>query len=813
MNHSIAERTSQLLEQMTLTEKCKQLVGIMPTEFLGSDGPDSAAMRRTLSHGIGQISNFSSVVTTPLEIVRLVNGVQRFLVEHTRLGIPALFHAEAANGFVAPEYTSFPTPIGLAATWNTAAITQMAEITRDQMRSVGVRLALSPVMDVARDPRWGRVHETYGEDAYLASEFSVAFTRGLQGPDLTRGVAATGKHFLGYALTEGGQNMAATHAGPRELYDVYATPFEAAVKLAGLDSVMNSYSEIDGIPVGANRALLRDMLRDRMGLTGPVVSDYTTVEWLMSRQGVASTAAQAGALAISAGIDVELPSEVGYGANLEAEVRAGRVREQDVDEAVGRVLAQKFRLGLFEDPYGDTDPITIQKTAASGSELSAQLAHESITLLKNNGILPLAGTGRIAVIGPNAESAMANFAAYTYPRMVDMLQGLALGTSRMAGVEGMSAAVDIEPAVVAATAEKFAQLVQVDTDQLARAHPGATDLASAMSSAFPTAEVRSAEGVGIRSGDVEALNDALALAAWADVVILALGGRSGWFGADVTEGEGTDVAHIELPAHQVELVERLSTVGTPLVGVLYQGRAHAITNIDDLLSATLVAFYPGPAGAEAVASVLSGETNPSGKLPYTIPRATGQIPIYYSQKRGSGHRREPGDMFKEYLDLENTPLYAFGHGIGYSEFAYGGITVANDRIPTDGGVIAATVGITNVGERRGTEIVQIYMSDAAVGVTRPGLQLVGFDRVELAPGQSATVHCSIPVDILGYSGADGLFQIQPSSATVYAGAASDDLRSELDIALVGETVILEGKRTYLSHTTVSLEPTEVGAPR
>lgn len=802
---SDSERATDLLARMTLTEKTQQLVGIMPTLFLGPEGPSRVAMARRIGNGIGHISNFSAAVSSPAEIAQLVNSVQRFLKEETRLGIPALFHAEGINGFVAPGYTSFPTPIGLAATWDPAGVQEMANIVRGQMRSVGVSLALSPVMDVARDARWGRVHETYGEDVYLVSSFSVAFTRGLQGRDLRNGVAATGKHFLGYAVTEGGQNMAATHLGTRELYDVYATPFEAAIALANLDSVMNSYSEVDGIPVGANRELLRDLLRGRMGLTGPVVSDYSTVEWLRTRQGIAESDAEAGAIALAAGIDVELPSAIGFGPTLEAEVRAGRVRESDVDDAVTRVLAQKFRLGLFDVSYVDTDPITIATVARDGRDLSAQLARESITMLKNRGILPLSGPNRIAVIGPNAESAIANFAAYTYPLMLDMFRGLATGESRMAGVEDMAATSDgIEPEVAAATAAKFGELFQTDIDQLVRMDHGARDLASAVRHAFPAAEVRSAQCVGIRADDPMDLLAADDLTEWAEVVILALGGRSGWFGTAITEGEGTDAARVELPGPQVELVHRLSKLGKPLVGVLYQGRPHAIAEIDDLLAACLVAYYPGPAGADAVASVLAGETNPSGKLPYTIPRATGQLPIYYSQKRGTGYRRGPSDQFREYIDLENSPLYAFGHGLSYSEFDYGELSALDGEVPTEGGVIRVSVNVRNCSSRAGTEVVQFYASVAAVGVTRPASQLVGYARVRLEPDLSATVGCDIPVDVLGYSGVDGRFQLQPGAVVISVGGASDSLQGQCRVLLGGNTADLEGRRSYLSRMTVRL---------
>ncbi|MCL2594938.1 MAG: glycoside hydrolase family 3 protein, partial [Promicromonosporaceae bacterium] len=438
MNLTPTERASELLARMTLEEKAQQVSAVMPNILIGAGGYDETLMAKHLGHGIGHISNVAMVGSSPQGIAQTCIAIQRFLVNNTRLGIPAVFHAEALNGIVAPGFTSFPTAIALAATWNPEAVQKMAEIIRRQMKAVGLRHALSPVLDLARDARWGRIHETYGEDVYLTSALGVAFIKGMQGEDLADGVIATAKHFLGYSLTEAGQNMAATHLGSRELYDVHATPFEAAIKEAGLRSIMNSYSEIDGVPVGASREILTDLLRGRLGFTGSVVSDYSTVEWLHTRQHVAASNQEAGLLALNAGLDLELPIPSGYGQNLVAAVRDGRLSESVLDDSVLRLLVDKFLLGLFDDPFLECDPELIETVCQEGDPLSARLAEEAMTLVANDGLLPLTKGTKIAVVGPNADAAMVNFAAYTYPASLDMLKGRATGESRMAGIESMS---------------------------------------------------------------------------------------------------------------------------------------------------------------------------------------------------------------------------------------------------------------------------------------------------------------------------------------------------------------------------------------
>jgi beta-glucosidase len=808
------ERANELLARMTLAEKACQVSAVMVSELAGTGGLREEAMAGRLALGIGHVSGLSLMAQSPGALAKSVNAVQHFLVSNTRLGIPAMVHGEALNGVVAPGFTSFPTAIGLAATWDPDAIREMTGIIGRQLRAAGIRQALSPVMDIARDARWGRVHETYGEDVYLASAMSVAFTQGLQGTrgregeELASGVLATGKHFLGYAMTEGGQNMAATHLGPRELYDVYATPFEAAIRLAGLASVMNSYSEVDGVPVAASREVLTTLLRGRMGFTGSVVSDYASVEFLHTRQRVAASPQEAGVLALNAGLDVELPKAYGLGTHVVEAVRSGALAQEVLDEAVRRALVDKFKAGLFEDPYASEDPVTLASVAREGDALSRRLAEESVTLLKNDGLLPLSAAIRtIAVIGPNATDVMASFAGYTGPSALELLKNSMTGQVRLAGVDSMRE----QPQGTAGQLEaRRAALAAIDPAAAAR-DLGALSLADAVRAQWPDAEVTVSEGVGISPDDPRDIAAAVAAARGADVAIAAIGGRGGWFGHRVTEGEGTDIARIELPAAQAGLVRAVAATGTPVIGVVYQGRPYALTEIDDLVNALMVVYYPGPHGARATAAVLAGEASPGGRLPYSVPRATGQLPLYYSHKHGSGYRRGPGDQWADYIDLSPTPLYPFGHGLGYTTFSYGDVTASTGQMPANGGRVTVSVPVRNDGDRPGVEVVQLYASVTVSGVTRPALQLAGFQRVPLEAGEEAIVSFDIAAGQLGCSGADGRFSLQPGVVSFRAGASSADLRASVTIAITGPAADLEGRRGYLSTSTVTPAVSEARA--
>jgi beta-glucosidase len=721
---SATQLAEQLLSQMTIEEKAMQLSCVVPLALLDSQGLMHSQADSLIKEGIGHVAGIGLLGhKSPETIAKSINAVQRYLVTETRLKIPAIFHNEALNGVVAPGFTAFPTPIGLAATWDPEAVEDMADIMRRQMRATGMLHALAPVMDVARDARWGRVTETYGEDPYLVSAMGVAFTWGMQGKDLQQGVLVCAKHFLGYAVTEAGQNMAVTAVGPRELYDVYARPFEAAIRLA-----------------------------------------------------------------LAAGMDVELPGIHGYGKVLVQAVKSGKVKESQLDESVRRVLRDKFAVGLFENPYVKEDPVVIQKVASEGSDLSRRLAAESVTLLKNDkNLLPISReVKRIAVIGPHADSAVVGFPQYTYPAALPMLRiAVKLGMFPMPGVgevpkEGM-AALQAELATAG------------DVEQYVRKEYGAVPLAEAIRKLLPGgARVTAVAGTGVLPSQPVDVPAAVAAAKAADLIIIYIGGKGGWYGDDLTEKEGGDTANIDLPPQQVDLVNAISALGKPAVAVVSLGRPQGLAAVIDKLPAVLTAYYGGPHQGAAIADAIFGVTNPGGKLPITLPRHVGQVPIHHGQRWGSGYQRTKADIHKGYLDLPSTPLFPFGHGLSYTKFEYGPLELESDKVDVNG-EIRASITVINSGQRRGTEVVQLYVADTATGVTLPAQQLIGFARVDIEPGASENVSFVVPISLLAYTGLSGEFIVEPGPVELSAGSSSSDIRSSAKFTIIGETRVICGQ--------------------
>ena len=785
----VAERAKLLLSRMTLREKAHQLVSVPPWYLVLADGRAPEAQQEWIEKAPGHICNFG--VDDPATMARIVGDLQRTAVEGTRLGIPLLIHAEALNGFLAGGHMVFPTATGLAATWSPELVEQMADTIRLQMRRVGVRQALSPNMDIALDPRWGRVHETYGEDPYLAAAFSVAYTKGLQGDDLRDGVIATAKHFIGYGVPEGGMNLSAYEGGPRRTRDLFAFPFEASIQLAGLASVMNSYSDVDGVPAAASRAVLTDLLRGTLGFTGFVSSDYSTIDHIVTRQRAARTPGEAGRLALHAGLDTEFPTPHGYGDALVAEIEAGRAPCDDLDAAVCRVLEAKFRLGLFENPY-PTERIDLDAVAAEGADLSLELARRSVVLVQNDGILPLpVDVGTIAVVGPHADAVAYQFPTYSYPAFRDMTVFMSSG--------GMGNMVGIDPGMAAWNNSLFAPMA---VDRFVRERLGATSLTDEIGSRVTA--VKTERGSSLtRDLDENAVSRAVAVASEADVVVLALGGASLWFNGERTEGEASDSADIALPAAQARLAEAVVATGKPVVVVLTQGRAYALPDAVRSASAIVVAPYGGPFGPRSVAEVVFGEVEPSGRLPYSIPRHVGQVPVYHHQRAGTGYRNPlPPDVSEHYLDMPATPLHTFGHGLSYTTFEVDRLE-AGDELTTHGSLtIAATV--RNTGVRRGIAIPQLYLRVDSVGVTRPAQQLAGFARVDLDAGEEARIVFTLDATQLAGTTLDGTFAVEPCGIEVSVGLSGDHHPLASRAVVTGERrEVRSDERVFFSTTEVS----------
>jgi beta-glucosidase len=735
--HPVSHRVQDLLARMSLQEKLAQLGSAWVYDLQDGQSFSEAKAASVLGNGIGQITRIGGGSTlTPPASAEMANAIQSYLVKHTRLGIPAMVHEECCSGLMALGATSFPQIIGLASTWTPALAEAMTSVIRAQMRAVGAHQGLAPVLDVARDPRWGRVEETFGEDPTLATQMGIAYVRGLQGPDLREGVMATGKHFVGYSFSEGGMNCTPVHLGPREIHDVFLMPFEAAIRQTHLASIMNAYSELDGVVVAASRPTLTDLLRGELGFDGLVVSDYAAVAMLNNFHHIASDRARAAGLALTAGIDVELPRTDCYGQPLLQALQAGAVSESLVDTAVSRVLRKKFELGLFENPYVDVEQVMAVYDTPQQRSLAREIARQSIVLLKNEGgLLPLGKTiGTLAVIGPDANQSRNLLGDYAYLPHIERL--LRAQPELAAMPDSM-----LNPSVL---------------DAVARSVSAQT-------------RVLFAPGCEVNSDDRAGFAEAFRVAQAADVIVMVVGDRSG-LTEDCTSGESRDRSDLGLPGVQEELVRAVAATGKPMVVILVNGRPLSIPWIVEHVPAVVEAWLPGEEGGQAIADILFGDANPGGKLPITFPRTVGQVPLFHNHKPSGGRSHWHGD----YVSASVTPLFPFGHGLSYTQFAYSNLRI--DPPQAEAGSVRISLDIENVGERTGDEVVQLYVRDEFACVPRPVKELKGFQRITLAPGQTRSLAFDLPVDQLAFFDEEMRLIVEPGTIQVMVGSSSEDIR-------------------------------------
>ncbi|BDZ42419.1 beta-glucosidase [Paraoerskovia sediminicola] len=701
----------------------------------------SSRLEEITEHGIGHFTRvYGTRPVDPVERARWLWQEQRRLVRETRPGIPALVHEECLTGLAAWQAATFPTPLAWGASFDPDLVAEMGALIGGSMRDLGIHQGLAPVLDVIRDPRWGRVDECIAEDPYVVGTVGTAYVRGLQ----SAGVHATLKHFVGYSASRAGRNHAPVSAGPREVADVLLPPFEMAVLDGGVRSVMNSYAEIDGLPMAADPTYLTGVLRDRWGFDGVVVADYFAVAFLHVMHQVAADLGEAAGLALAAGIDVELPTGDAYLAPLAEKVRAGLVDEALVDRAVLRALAQKEDLGLLDATFDDEPPSEIDLDSPAHRAVARRLAEESVVLLSNDGVLPLggaagsgatgapAGPRRVALVGPNADRAEALMGCYSFANHV---------------------------------------LAHHPGTPLGFAIP---TVAEALWAELPEAEITVATGCEVEGTDRSGFAAAAAAASDADVAVLVLGDQAGLFGRG-TVGEGNDADDLRLPGVQEELVAAVRATGTPTVVILLTGRPYAVGHLLDE-GAVVQAFFPGEEGAGALAGVVSGRVNPSGRLPVSLPRSAGTQPYSYLHPRLGG----PSDV----TSTDPTPARAFGHGLSYTTFERTGLTV--DAEVAAGDSFTATVRVANTGERDGTDVVQLYARDVVGSVTRPVVQLLGYARVDLAAGESAEVRFSVPTQRLAFSGRDMVRVVEPGDVELWVGPDCATRETEAALRIVGE---------------------------
>jgi len=763
-----AERVADLLGRMTLAEKLAQLGSVwIGASGDGDGGFGLAPMQHEFSaelppmedlfrDGMGQLTRvFGTRPVPPAAGMAALAGLQQRIVAASRFGIPAIAHEECLTGFAAWRATIFPAPLAWGASFDAGLVRDMAAAIGTSMRASGVHQGLAPVLDVVRDPRWGRTEETIGEDPYLVGTIGTAYVQGLQ----SAGVDATLKHFAGYSASRNGRNMAPVSMGRREFVDVILPPFEMAIRLGGARAVMPSYTDLDGVPATADGDLLGRLLRDQLGFAGLIVSDYYAVSFLELQHAVAASQSEAAAAALHAGVDVELPAVRCYGAPLRTAVATGLTDETAVDRAAARVLTRKCELGLLDPgwaplPNGsgggtetapDLDPPEHRK-------LARRLAEESVILLASrDGVLPVRADARVAVVGPLADDPLAFFGCYSMPR------------------------------------------------HLGQAHPEAaasvpvTTVLDALRGEWP-AGVRYVPGCAVRSADTSGFAAAVAAAQAADVVVAVVGDEAGLFGRG-TSGEGCDAPDLRLPGVQEDLLAALAGTGTPVVAVLVTGRPYALGAVAGRLAGIVQTFFPGEEGGRAIAGVLSGRVVPSGKLPVQVPATPDASPSSYLRSRLAGQH--------DGSSVDPSPLFAFGHGLSYTSFSYQDLAISPDRVPTDG---AAEISccVTNTGSRAGTEVVQLYLSDPVASVVRPVSWLAGFARVALEPGERRRVTFAVHADRTAFSGRSGERIVEPGEIGIGIGGASDQLPLRGSLTLYGPVRVAGPDRVLVTDVTGGL---------
>jgi len=736
---SVQERVSDLLSRMTLEEKVAQMLCIWGQKSLLLDEEGKLDYDKLHVHhinGLGQIGRISDTAggLSAVEMAQVSNRIQKFFVEETRLGIPVIFHEECLHGMAGKESTSFPQPIGLAATFNPELIEKIYSLIAENTRGRGAHQALTPVVDVAREPRWGRVEETFGEDPFLVSRMGIAAVKGFQGDSTFKDkkhLIATLKHFAAHGQPESGTNCAPVNISERLLRDTFLFPFREVIKKANVLSVMASYNEIDGVPSHANKWLLREVLKDEWGFEGFIVSDYYAVTELNQRDEaisnfVAKDKAEAARLAVEAGVNIELPDPDCYPYLVQL-VNEGAVEESQIDELVGELLKYKFFIGLFDDPYVDPDLINVEKSLEDERPLALQAAHETITLLKNeDNILPLvpAKNKTIAVIGPNADRKLLGGYSGEPKYYVSVLDGI----KEKAG--------------------KDIDIIYSEGCRLTEGGSWNDDIVN-----FPEPELNR-----------QLIIDAVETAKKADIVILALGdneqtSREAWNNTHMG-----DRANLELFGMQNALIRAVSAIGKPMILVLINGRPISITNVEQDFSAILECWYLGQETGRAITDVLFGNYNPGGKLPISVPRSSGHVPCYYNYKPAAR---------RGYLAEEISPLYAFGYGLSYTTFHIDNLEIENSVIKKDE-TTKIHYSITNTGSLIGQEVVQMYLRDKVSSVTRPLKELKGFVKVMLNPGETKRLTFEVNPELLSFTDINKNYVVEPGEFEIFIGTSSRD---------------------------------------
>ncbi len=781
------ERAEDLLSKMSVEEKMGQINCLIP--WHNSENYD----KKGSSHGIGQISTLIvREFDTIEELVEWQRKYQNLVMEQSEHHIPAVFHMEGLCGAFIQGAESFPSGIARGASFDTELEKEIGEAVARQELCCGINQILAPVLDVSRDPRMGREGESYGEDAALVSAMGTAYVKGAQGCEIDgRKAESEGKHFLGFHTSMGGIHGANVEMGERKLKEVFAKPFQAAITDASLRGIMPCYCSINGIPVSSSKEILTGLLRNEMGFDGVTASDYGAIHGVYSTQHSAESRTDAGMMCLEAGLDVEQQSSICYNDEMKELFKSGKADIKILDTAVLRILTAKFRMGLFENPYALSGE-ELKKQFAVDKDITMRSALESIVLIKNDGVLPLKkGIKKIAVIGSHADNARMFFGGYTH---ISMEEAVYAAANSLAGISQESKKTEFKTVpgtqIQSDEAEEFNAILK-------HRKPDCKSLLEQLREDLPECEVVYSYGYSIAGNDVSGIEEALKVCEGADAIIMTLGGKHG-SGSVASMGEGVDAVNINLPYCQDAFIERASKLGIPMIGVHFNGRPVSSDIADKYLNAIVEAWNPSEMGAPAISKILRGEYNPSGKMPVTTLRSSGQVSLYYCHDYGSAWHQGDSVGFKDYVDMPHTPRYCFGHGLSYTEFEYSGLEITSKE---DKAEISFT--LKNTGKYAGTEIVQLYFSDQYASLTRPVKELAGFGRVNLEPGESKKITFTMKYSQTAFLDREMKWKIEKGGFDILVGSSSEDIRLKGTLNIAESSYIDGAKRGFYADFTVS----------
>ncbi|RKL65507.1 hypothetical protein CR203_20115 [Salipaludibacillus neizhouensis] len=813
-NMSTSERVEDLLQRMTLKEKVAQLYCMVNH---GQMDPIKNA-NDNFEHGVGTLAFLNSSQTGDTQKdMETLNRIQQFFVEETRLGIPVLAHNEGIAGAQIPGATTFPQSLNVASTWEPELAKKIGEVVKKQLMAFGIRAVHSPLFDLGRDPRWGRIGETYGEDPYLVAQMGTSYVKGIQGDNQ---VMAAAKHFVGYGNTEGGRNGGEQQISDRKLFDTYCFPFEAAIHDGKVSGIMNSYGILNEQAVSTSKWLLTDVLREKLGFSGLTVADYGSVSHANARYRVAKTQKESAVMALKAGMDVEQPNNTCY-RYLETAVEAGELEIEYIDRSVKRVLETKFRLGLFENPYQEGDFLE-EINKVENQELSQEIAEKSMVLVKNdNDILPLNQKLKIAVIGPSADNKVNFFGGYSsvgtadtttadfdrsendnfikmaYDAVIsehkEMLKSRGIVFDKQPSPEQKVQIIDM----LKKNRSKSNKVYNTIDEFINTYYPNCSTVKNRLEEVFGKENVLYAKGCDIKKPIEGGLQEVKKAVEQADIVIAILGGKESMRAPDATAGENKDNTNINLEKPQLDMMAEVFNLNKPVISIIVDGRPLSTPEIHEKSQAVLYSWLPAQTGAQAIVNTLTGKNNPSGKLPVTVLKDKGQIPMYHSRLPFFVDTNE----WAEYINHDNnTPLFPFGYGLSYTTYEYNNLSL--DKEVSIDEKLQVTFTIKNVGSCSGDEVAQLYVRDCHSSIARPTKQLVGFKRVSLDVNEERTVTFTVDMAQLAFHNIDMKQVVEPGEMELYIGASSEDIRLNSPFEIIGEERLI-GRKVFSSKVTVN----------